>query len=141
MTTEQPVQYTADAVILAPGPAVLLIQRRWNPYEGRWALPGGCVDPGETDHRDTAARELAEETGIILPPSTLRKVSTYTTPGRDPRGDYRTTAYATTVLIEITPTAADDAAAARWWPVRALPQLAFDHDEILADALALFGLN
>lgn len=138
MTTKQPVIHTADAVILAPGPFVLLIQRRWDPFEGLWALPGGHQDDGETS-RAAAARELVEETGILVPPSVLIKVGVYDAPGRDPRGDYSTTAYAAMVPTATTPTPADDAVAARWWPVDALPgKLAFDHGIILADALALF---
>ena len=37
--------------------------------------------------------------------------------------------------------AADDAAAAKWWPLNALPKLAFDHDKILADAMRLLKIN
>lgn len=141
MTTKRTVQYTADAVILAPGPAVLLIQRRWDPFEGQWALPGGHLDDGETS-LNAAARELTEETGIVVPVDALHEVGVYDAPGRDSRGDFRTTAYAVMLPTAVTPAAADDAAAARWWPVAELPSpLAFDHDEIVADALTRLGLR
>ncbi|WP_049568250.1 NUDIX domain-containing protein [Streptomyces sp. SBT349] len=126
-------KHTADTVILAEG-HVLLIQRRWDPYAGRWVLPGGHVDAGE-NALSAAARELAEETGIALSPARLRQVGVYAAPGRDPRGRYSTTAYTATLPAPIQPTPADDAADARWWPLTALPEMAFDHADILRDAL------
>jgi 8-oxo-dGTP diphosphatase len=56
---------TVDVVALAGDAprSVLLIQRRHDPFAGRWALPGGFVDAGERVAR-AAARELAEETAI-----------------------------------------------------------------------------
>jgi 8-oxo-dGTP diphosphatase len=128
------VKHTADAVIVAPG-HLLLIERRWDPYAGLWALPGGHQDDGE-DSRDAAARELAEETGIRVRAIDLRLVGVYNAPGRDPRGDYSTTAYTATLPAMVAPTAADDAAAARWWPLSDLPRLAFDHGDIIRDAVA-----
>jgi 8-oxo-dGTP diphosphatase len=130
--TDETIRYTADVVLLAPG-HVLLIQRDWDPYEGMWALPGGHVDAGETSLA-AAGRELGEETGIPVPTSDLRQVGAYDAPGRDPRGRYVTVAYTATLTETRPPTALDDARDARWWPLDALPDLAFDHAEILADA-------
>ncbi|GAA0942688.1 NUDIX domain-containing protein [Streptomyces rhizosphaericus] len=130
-TTDETIR-TADVVLLAAG-RVLLIKRGWAPYEGCWALPGGLADAGETS-LTAAARELEEETGITVSTAGLRKVASYDAPGRDPRGRYVSVAYTATLPSPIPPMAGDDATAARWWPMDALPHLAFDHAEILADA-------
>lgn len=133
-TTDETIRYTADVVLLAAG-HVLLIERGWAPYKGCWALPGGHVDIGETSLA-AAARELEEEAGIAVPVADLRQVGAYDAPGRDPRGRYVSVAYTATLPSPVLPMAGDDATAARWWPLDALPDLAFDHAEILADAAA-----
>ncbi|NIJ11594.1 8-oxo-dGTP diphosphatase [Saccharomonospora amisosensis] len=140
-TRDEVARLTADVVLFArtpdTGPRVLLIRRGWPPFEGRWALPGGHVDLGETTEA-AAVRELAEETGIrIGTPLALSGV--YADPGRDPRGRYVTVAYTCQVGRVIPAVAADDATAARWFPVTdvlAEPGLlAFDHHAIVTDAL------
>ncbi|MFE1198500.1 NUDIX domain-containing protein [Streptomyces olivaceoviridis] len=133
-TTDETIRYTADVVLLAAG-HVLLIERGWDPFEGYWALPGGHVDKGETS-LDASMRELEEETGITVPADDLRQVGAFDAPGRDPRGRYVSVAYTATLPALVAPTAGDDATAARWWPLTALPDLAFDHADILARATA-----
>ncbi|MFI1510228.1 NUDIX domain-containing protein [Streptomyces sp. NPDC020597] len=133
-TTDETIRYTADVVLLAAG-HVLLIERGWDPFEGCWALPGGHVDTGETSLA-AAARELEEETGITVSADDLRQVGAFDDPGRDPRGRYVSVAYTATLPVPVRPTAGDDATAARWWPLNALPDLAFDHADILARATA-----
>ncbi|MFI5754649.1 NUDIX domain-containing protein [Streptomyces sp. NPDC051569] len=128
--TFETIRYTADVVLIAAG-HVLLIERGWDPFEGMWALPGGHVDAGETSLA-AASRELAEETGITVPAADLRQVGTFDAPGRDPRGRYVTVAYTATLPHPVQPSAGDDATAARWWPLNALPDLAFDHAAILS---------
>jgi len=124
---------TADAVLFAEKEGqmyVLLIQRGNEPYKGYWAFPGGFLNMDETVAR-CAERELEEETGIVLTGMQLSGI--YSDVERDPRGRVVTAAYtAMTTMPEAT--AADDAAAAKWWPLNELPPLAFDHDKILADA-------
>jgi len=109
---------------------VLLVRRGWPPYAGLWALPGGHVDAGERPE-EAAARELVEETGLRA--EGLELVGVYAEPDRDPRGRYVTWAYATWLPAAPTPTAGDDATAARWVPVdQAIHDgLAFDHEQIL----------
>ncbi|MFG3229895.1 NUDIX domain-containing protein [Kitasatospora sp. NPDC048194] len=140
---------TADVVCIREGVirSVLLIKRGDEPFAGSDALPGGYVEAGEKK-RKAAARELGEETGVRVEPERLRKVGVYDKPGRDPRGPVRTTAYLVVMPSGTQATAGDDAAYARWVPVADLQDLledpagggfAFDHGQILLDALRLSG--
>jgi 8-oxo-dGTP diphosphatase len=142
--TPETVRLTADVIVFARNTFgqrhVLMIQRKYDPHQGQWALPGGHVDNGE-DPKHAAHRELTEETGLTV--ATLLPVGVYAAPGRDPRGRYVTFAYATMLNVDElpTPTAQDDAAAARWVPLRTVrnSELAFDHGQILDDALDAIG--
>jgi ADP-ribose pyrophosphatase YjhB (NUDIX family)/predicted esterase len=132
---------TTDIVIFAirgDSLEVLLIQRGNPPFQGRWALPGGLVEPGE-DLETCARRELEEETGVSG--LALEQLHTFGSPHRDPRGRVVTVAYST--LIEAdrlqAPRAGSDAASVRWFDVDSLPALAFDHGEIIALALRRLG--
>jgi len=131
---------TADAVLFAEKNGqiyVLLIQRGSEPYKGYWAFPGGFLIMDETVSH-CAERELEEETGIVLTGMQLSGI--YSDVERDPRGRVITAAYtAMTNMPEAT--AADDAAAAKWWPLNELPPLAFDHDKILADAKKVLKID
>ena len=131
---------TADAVLFAEKDRqmyVLLIQRGNEPYKGYWAFPGGFLEMDETVAR-CAERELEEETGIQL--TGMQLVGVYSDVERDPRGRVVTAAYAAmTTMPEAN--AGDDAAAAKWWPLNALPELAFDHDTILEDAKRVLKIN
>jgi 8-oxo-dGTP diphosphatase len=125
---------TVDVVVLtdAQMPEVLLIQRGNPPFRGRWALPGGFVEEREPVVR-AAPRELAEETGLRA--SDLRLLGIYDTPGRDPRGWTVSVVYLAQIAERVDVAGADDASDARWFACDALPELAFDHPIILADAL------
>lgn len=129
------VQETADVVCIRDG-HLLVVRRRWAPFKGEWALPGGYVEPGEMA-LDTAVRELAEETGVRVPTHSLTKLGRWTAPGRDPRGRFKTTAYTVTVPADTRATAGDDAAEVHWLPLTDATGLAFDHDEIVRAALQL----
>lgn len=125
---------TVDVAVLtaADPPEVLLIQRSNPPFEGCWALPGGFVDERE-QVAAAAPRELAEETGLHL--RDLRLLGVYDTPGRDPRGWTVSVVYLARIAEREAVAGADDARDARWFSADALPELAFDHGSIVADAL------
>ena len=141
---------TVDLVILTvidKDLQVLLVQRGEPPFEGRWALPGGFVrvtddreDQGE-DLDVAALRELEEETGLSRATAGdlfLEQVGTFGRPGRDPRTRVISVAYFALVRPALVPQirTGGDASRARWYPALDLPALAFDHDAILAAALA-----
>jgi 8-oxo-dGTP diphosphatase len=108
---------------------VLLIQRKHDPFAGRWALPGGFVDVGEAPEQ-AARRELEEETG--LGDVFLEQLYTFGDPDRDPREHVVSVAhYALVNVRDARVGAADDARDAGWFRVRKPPPLAFDHDKIL----------
>ena len=112
---------------------VLLIQRARNPYKGSWALPGGFVNMEESLEM-AASRELAEETG--LKGCKLEQFHTYGDPQRDPRGRVVSVAYCTYLPPEtsISIREGGDAKQVRWFPMEDLPDLAFDHHQIIQDA-------
>lgn len=111
---------------------ILLIQRGIEPYKGKWALPGGFLKPDESAEIG-ALRELKEETG--LESAYIEQFQTYSEPNRDPRERVITIAYLALVKLQEVK-GGDDAANARWFAIDSVPQLAFDHDVILRDALA-----
>jgi 8-oxo-dGTP diphosphatase len=112
----------------------LLIRRGSPPYEGDWALPGGFVQMEETLEA-AALRELEEETGIQQ--AYLEQLYTYGDPERDPRGRVVSVAYYALIPAgtPLRTEGGSDASQARWFPIHDLPQLAFDHAEIVQYAL------
>jgi 8-oxo-dGTP diphosphatase len=128
---------TADCVVLTntKTPKVLLIKRGSDPYKDCWALPGGYMEIDETTE-DCAIRELKEETGIDI--NILYNVGTYSKVDRDPRGRVISIAYLTILESEVETTGQDDAVDAKWFDTDKLPDLAFDHDIIIKDAIRNF---
>jgi 8-oxo-dGTP diphosphatase len=109
--------------------SVLLIKRRNPPFQGRYAIPGGFVDVGESI-REAVFRELGEETCVKN--IKLHQLHAFGKPGRDPRGRIVTVSYIGFVNVgKVSPKASDDAIAAKFFPVDDLPELAFDHESIV----------
>lgn len=129
---------TTDCVIFTKEeePKVLLIQRRNEPYKGCWAFPGGFMNMEETAE-ECAVRELKEETGLTV--NQIQQIGAYSKVDRDPRGRTVSIAYLAIVDAPTTVSGMDDAAKAAWFPLASLPDLAFDHQDIMADAIALFN--
>lgn len=129
---EAPAGMTADPVVLAPLHGrlhVLLTRRDTPPQVGRWALPGGFMNPEERPE-ETAQRKLTEKTGVGA--VYLEQLQTYAGPGRDSRGWIPAIAY----LALIDAAVLRDESAARWVPVDELPEpLAFDHARIVRDGV------
>ena len=127
---------TTDAVVfLEKGNAfeILLIQRKNEPFKDMWALPGGFVDMDET-LEEGVVRELEEETG--LKGVKLQQLHTFSTVDRDPRGRTIGTAFwGFTTKENSIVNGGDDASEAIWFSVENLPELAFDHQEIVDMAL------
>jgi 8-oxo-dGTP diphosphatase len=134
----EPFGLATDLVILTVRDGrlqVLLIRRGIAPYQGRWALPGGFVRPDE-DLETAARRELAEETGLSSERIHLEQIATYGAPDRDPRGRVVSVAYLALVPDLPAPVAGSDAASAHWVDVASVDsELAFDHQQILADGV------
>ena len=125
---------TADCIVITKEaePKVLLIERGGEPFKGCWALPGGFMNMDETTEQ-CAFRELEEETGLKI--GEVHQIGAYSRVDRDPRGRTITVAYLAVVDAPIAVIGQDDAAKAQWFPLSALPELAFDHDEIMRDAI------
>lgn len=129
---------TTDCVVFTKEeePKVLLIQRGNEPYKGCWAFPGGFMDMEETAE-ECAVRELKEETGLTV--NQIQQIGAYSKVDRDPRGRTISIAYLAIVDAPTAVSGMDDAAKAAWFPLTSLPNLAFDHQDIMTDAIALFN--
>jgi 8-oxo-dGTP diphosphatase len=115
---------------------ILLIQRKFDPYAMRWALPGGFMEIDET--LETAAvRELKEETGLVA--IGIEQLQTFSRVDRDPRARVITTVFVVQTDDHQQPVADDDARDFKWVDVASVPKLAFDHDEIVATWMQAIG--
>ncbi len=110
---------------------ILLVLRGGEPYKGCWALPGGFLNMDETA-QECAIRELEEETGLRA--TFMKQLHAFTAVDRDPRDRVITIAHYTLVPLQEVK-GADDAADARWFALNELPELAFDHEEIIKMAV------
>ncbi len=121
-----------DVVIVFPDRSFVLIRRRNPPFAGCWAIPGGFVEYGEAVE-EAAVREAEEETGLKV--ELVRLIGVYSKPERDPRGHVVSIAFlAKPVGGELR--VCDEVAEVKLF--REIPMnMAFDHEEILKDALRI----
>lgn len=127
-----------DAIVFGysknDGVSVLLIQRKYEPFKNAWAIPGGFVLEDESLEA-AVTRELSEETGVHL--NYLEQLYTFGEPGRDPRQRIISVAYFGLVKMsqykELK--ASTDAENAKWFNIKKIPTLAFDHRQILTAAI------
>ena len=137
MAVNQNIKVSVDAVVFgynsSEGLSILLIKRKISPFKGIWALPGGLVKDEESLEA-AVERELIEETGVSI--NYLEQLYTFGTPGRDPRNRVISVAYYGLVRPDAFEIKADtDASDVAWFDVRKLPELAFDHHQIIQTAL------
>lgn len=126
-------------IVIHTNDSVLMIKRKNNPFAGKWALPGGFVDPGET-FKKAALRELKEETGLTLSKiSNIQYVGKYDKINRDPRMKH-CISFAFSCYVDDSAKkrirAGDDASATIWMKKNKIKTLgmAFDHKEIIKDS-------
>lgn len=138
MIGNENIRLTVDAVVFAyskdDGISVLLIQRRYDPYKGMWALPGGFVLESES-LEEAVTRELKEEAGILV--TYLEQLYTFGSPKRDPRSRIISVAYYGLVKSSTFQKlkASTDAEAAQWFSIKSIPELGFDHAQIIQTAI------
>lgn len=117
--------------------SVLLIQRGLEPFKGKWALPGGFVDIDEL--LETACkRELFEETGVHA--ENLKQFKTFDAIDRDPRHRTISVVFSAELPQKVSAKGGDDAAAANWFTIENLPEMAFDHNKILKEFFNLLQI-
>lgn len=133
----QDIKVTVDAIVFGynqeNGISVLLIKRKINPYINEWALPGGFVHNHETLEQ-AVERELQEEAGISI--NYLEQLFTFGKPDRDPRRRIISISYFGLVKsADFSLFASSDASEAAWFNIYELPELAFDHKDIVDKAI------
>ncbi len=129
MTYKHP-KLTVDGVIIKEG-KILLIKRNREPFKNKWSLPGGYVEYNEKVE-DAVIRELSEETGLKVEIKKLFGV--YSDPCRDPRGHTITIVFLMNIFGGILKSG-DDASDARFFDIKSIPALAFDHEKIINDVI------
>lgn len=138
---KQDVSVSTDSVIFfrsQEGDKILLVKRKNDPYGGSWALPGGFLHKDEPLEKG-AARELQEETGVKV--DELHQIRAFGKVDRDPRGRTISIAFYGEVREQKKVKGADDAEEADWFLINDLPELGFDHKEIVGEAIQKFHVR
>jgi 8-oxo-dGTP diphosphatase len=134
----QNIHLAVDAIVFGynkeAGVSLLLIKRKYEPFKGQWAIPGGFVLDDES-LEDAVERELQEETGVTI--NYLEQLYSFGDPNRDPRKRVVSVAYFGLVKSSQFEKlrASTDAEEAKWFNIKSLPELAFDHQKIIDMAI------
>lgn len=120
----------AAGVVVRDGESILLVKRRFEPYRGLWVIPSGFIEYGERP-RETAVREIREETGLGVAIDALYEVESCQD---DPRGNTVFILYSGRV-VEGEPRAGDDADDVGFFPLSDLPDIAFACQRRIIDRL------
>lgn len=127
---------TVDGIIfqmIDGGLHVLLIQRAFEPFLGKWALPGGYNPAGETTTQ-ALERVLVSKTGIMTSQlGYMEQLCTIDTVARDPRGHAISVVYVG--LGRNLAPGGEGAQNPQFFPINKLPELAYDHDQLIAWAV------
>lgn len=133
---KQDIRLTVDAVVFGYEEglvSILLVKRKYEPFKGCWALPGGFVLEDESLEA-AVERELHEETGVKI--NYLEQLYTFGNPARDPRGRIVSITYFGLVRPDAFHIkASTDAEEAEWFDINQLPEISFDHKEIIESAI------
>lgn len=134
--SQQNIKVATDAAIftvLDGELMVLLIQMKKKPYTHAWAVPGGLIDRHEMTE-DAARRILSEQTAVT--DAYLEQLGTFDDPARDRLGRVVSVAYYALISGDTSLRTIEKYADVRWWPVRRLPALAYDHKNIIRTAVS-----
>ena len=127
------VGHAVDAVIEDRNGNIILIKRKYPPFQGFYALPGGFIEPGEKP-KQALFREVKEETNLDV--KIIEKIGIFDEEGRDPRGVIHSTAYKCVVFDTSNMRSGDDSRDVKLIPKNQLKdiELAFDHKKIIKEA-------
>lgn len=136
---KQKIAITTDCVVFYKASSeklkILLVERKNEPFKNDWALPGGFLED-EEPLEEGAKRELKEETGLQI--FEVYQLKAFGNPGRDPRGRTISIAFWGEVFSEEKVEGSDDAKDAKWFDLENLPELAFDHKQIIEFAKMVY---
>ena len=136
---KQKIAITTDCVVFYKASSeklkILLVERKNEPFKDAWALPGGFLED-EEPLEEGAKRELKEETGLQI--FEVYQLKAFGNPGRDPRGRTISIAFWGEVFSEEKVEGSDDAKDAKWFDLENLPELAFDHKQIIEFAKKVY---
>lgn len=141
MEKRKSISYSADNIVIRGNGEqmeLLVVERKYPPFQGDWALPGGFIEEGE-EPLHASVRELMEETNLALDQSMAIELSVRQMENRDPRGRVITHPFLFWIGDrQVSIKAGDDAKQAQWIKLTELGSLAFDHGAILCEALGKF---